>query len=224
MAVCARVLEEGEREQVRLADGTWVQLRCIGPSDAALVQDVFSRMSEPSRLNRFHHTKRALTPAEVHYFTHVDGYHHYALGAVALAGPGGRAGDALGVARFIRLHHQPAVGEAAFAVVDAAQGKGLGRLLLERLVAAARKRQVERFECNVLAANQPMRRLLAPLRPEVTVGPDGTVRLEVALRPGALPAGGARQAHAHRGICASRAPGASGSPLLPCAGLYSGRP
>jgi ribosomal protein S18 acetylase RimI-like enzyme len=69
----------------------------------------------------------------------------------------------VGVARFVRLVDRTDVAEAALVVVDSEQGKGLGRLLLHRLVAAADERGIERFECSVLASNEPMRNLLESL-------------------------------------------------------------
>jgi RimJ/RimL family protein N-acetyltransferase len=172
---------EGYREKVVLADGTWAELRCIGAQEAWLLQDVFAGLSARSRMNRFHTTKHTLTPAELRYFAHVDGLHHFALGAVALEGP--LAGRGIGVARFVRLQDRVEMAEAAFSVVDAAQGKRLGRVLLGRLMEAARERGVKRLECNVLPANAPMRRLLAPLGPTRRIEVDGTLLFDVPLAP-----------------------------------------
>jgi GNAT superfamily N-acetyltransferase len=79
---------------------------------------------------------------------------HFAIGALAEDGQG------LGVARFVRLEPGGEVAEAAIAVVDEVQGKGLGRALLERLLAAARERGVTKFHAEVLADNAPMLALL----------------------------------------------------------------
>ncbi|HEX8823264.1 MAG TPA: GNAT family N-acetyltransferase [Archangium sp.] len=155
------------RERLSLADGTWAELRLVKPEDAALLREGFERLSPRSRFQRFLSAKPRLTEAEVRYLTRVDGERHLALGAVT-RGPEGRE-VGLGVARFIRLEHAPEVAEVAITVADDAQGKGLGRVLLERLVEAARERGVERFELRVLAGNMPMYRLVqafAPCEPE----------------------------------------------------------
>ena len=75
----------------------------------------------------------------------------------------GSAAEGLGVARFARLADQPEVAEPAVTVVDHAQGKGLGSLLLTRLAAAARERGIERFACEFLAVNEPIRYLIEKL-------------------------------------------------------------
>ncbi len=49
---------------------------------------------------------------------------------------------------------------AASAVIDAWQGRGLGRLLLARLVAAARERGVTTFRVSLLADNTAVRALI----------------------------------------------------------------
>jgi GNAT superfamily N-acetyltransferase len=155
------------RERLSLTDGTWAELRLVKPEDAALLRDGFARLSPRSRFQRFLSAKPRLSEEELRYLTQVDGERHLALGAVTRS-PGGRE-VGLGVARFIRLAQTPEVAEVAITVADDAQGKGLGRVLLERLVDAARERGVERFEFRVLAGNMPMYRLvqtLAPCEPE----------------------------------------------------------
>lgn len=154
------------RERVTLADGTEVELRLIQPEDAELLRQGFERLSMRSRVGRFHGPKPRLLEHEVRYLTSVDGEQHLALGAVT-RGPEGQE-QGVGIARFIRLAHAPEVAEAAITVVDSAQGKGLGRILLERLVDAARERGVERFECRILPGNVAMFRLLDDLAPDDT--------------------------------------------------------
>lgn len=155
------------RERLSLADGTWAELRMVRPEDAELLREGFERLSSRSRVQRFLFAKPRLSAEELSYLTSMDGERHVAIGAVTWS-PGGRE-TGLGVARFFRLVHAPEVAEVAITVVDEAQGKGLGRVLLDRLVEAARERDVERFEFRVLAGNLPMYKLvqtLAPCEPE----------------------------------------------------------
>jgi GNAT superfamily N-acetyltransferase len=151
------------RERLALADGTWAELRMVRPEDAALLKDGFERLSPRSRFQRFLSAKPRLSQEELLYLTHVDGERHVAIGAVTWSPSGREVG--LGVARFIRLAHAPEVAEVAITVVDDAQGKGLGRVLMDRLVEAARERGVEGFEFRVLSGNLPMYRLVQALSP-----------------------------------------------------------
>src|SRR6185295_7010638 len=94
---------------------------------------------------------------------------HFALGAVSETGDGRGEPIGLGVARFIRLPDElgePITAEAAISVADIAQGKGLGRLLFLRLVAAAAERGIERFRCYVLGSNDSMAGLIEAVAPE----------------------------------------------------------
>ncbi|MCI0573739.1 MAG: GNAT family N-acetyltransferase [Myxococcaceae bacterium] len=151
------------REHASLADGTLVELRLLTPADAPLLREGFRHLSSHSRVMRFLHDKHALSEAELRYLTEVDGERHFALGAVVL-GPDGTE-EGLGTARFVRLEGEPDTAEAAVTVIDAYQGRGLGRLLLARLVEAARERGLTRIACWVMPGNVPMQRLMEALGP-----------------------------------------------------------
>jgi GNAT superfamily N-acetyltransferase len=162
-------------ERATLDDGRPVDLRMVRPSDRETIARGFARLSERSRYARFLSARAALTPRELDYLvSDLDGDRHLALGAIDPA-----SGEGLGIARFVRLAESPEVAEAAVTVADEAQGKGLGRLLLARLVEAARERGVRSFRADVLAANEPMRALLADV-PEAVCRPRGEV-VEVEL-------------------------------------------
>ena len=76
----------------------------------------------------------------------------------------------LGVARFVRLDHQPEVAEAAIVVVDAWQGRGVGSLLGARLAEAARARRIRRFSATILSDNAPALRLMQKLSDQLEHG------------------------------------------------------
>jgi GNAT superfamily N-acetyltransferase len=151
-------------ERTTLRDGTEAVVRTIRPEDKELLYRGFKQLSPESRYRRFFAAKNDLTPDELRYLTEVDGDTHFAIGAVTADGH-----DGLGVARFIRLPGEPGVAEAAIAVADAHQGKGLGSLLFQRLVAAAAERGVSRFRCEMLGSNQGMADLVLHLAPEANV-------------------------------------------------------
>jgi RimJ/RimL family protein N-acetyltransferase len=179
--------DERYLERVRLEDGTEVLLRLVGPEDKALLVDGFARLSPQARYRRFFSTKQHLTAGELRYFTEFDGLNHLALGAIRLRTDGSEEGIA--VARFVRASDDPRAAEAAVVVVDEFQQRGLGRLLLDRLVAAARERGIDRFRATTLAENPAARALMAELGgvPHSSLG-DDTLSVEVTL-PSAPPTG-----------------------------------
>lgn len=156
--------------RVRLPKGGEVRLRTVRPDDKVLLVEGFARLSERSRFQRFHGAKSALSERDLRYFTEVDGVDHVAIGALA------REGDrevGVGVGRFIRLAEDPEVAEAAVAVLDDWQGRGLGRTILRHLVQAALERGIRRFQCEVLVENAPMRALFKEISAETEEHPDG---------------------------------------------------
>jgi GNAT superfamily N-acetyltransferase len=140
----------------------------------------FERLSPESRYRRFLAAKTRLSEAELAYLTEVDCHDHFAIGAASVDASGHEEG--LGIARFIRSRRDPRVAEVAVAVVDDWQGKGLGTLLLLRLVAAARERGVERFSGQVLASNEALCDVLAQIPRGVRARADaGELTVEVDL-------------------------------------------
>jgi len=155
-------------ERVTLRDGKPALLRLVAPDDKDMLRRGFERWSQESRYARFFSAKQRLTEDELTYLCDVDQEHHFALGAIS------EGGDGLGIARFIRLPAGdelggPVIAEAAVAVADEAHGQGLGRILLERLIAAARERGIERFRCEVLGSNTSMKALIDKIAPVRTV-------------------------------------------------------
>lgn len=172
-------------ERAILRDGTPVMLRLVCPDDKQLLRREFERWSHESRYARFHAAKSKLTDEELEYLTNLDNEAHFAIGAIGEGGDGHGEPVGLGIARFIRLPEQlgePITAEAAISVADQAQGKGLGRLLFLRLVAAAAERGIERFRCDVLGSNQSMAQLIEAIAPEHhTEVESGVMEIEFAL-------------------------------------------
>jgi RimJ/RimL family protein N-acetyltransferase len=135
-----------------------LRIRPIEPSDKQKLANGFERLSPESRHRRFFGQKNTLTTEELRRYTEFDGSDHFALGAFELRETG-EEGDAVGVARIFRLTEDPNTAELAIAVVDDRQGLGIGRLLLQRLLTAARDRGIGRIRCYVLADNERMRKL-----------------------------------------------------------------
>lgn len=158
-------MDRAPEEVIRLEDGTRVHVREVRPSDRPTLERGFQRLSETSRLFRFLGPRGPLTEEELRYLTDVDGVDHFALGAVTRDREGVESGVA--IARFVRLADDPATADLAITVLDEYQGRGVGTFLLGRLIAAARSRGIHAFCCDVHPENEPAKRLVRSLVPEV---------------------------------------------------------
>ena len=151
----------GYVEHVRLRDGTRALLRLIRPSDKQALVEGFGRLSEGSRHARFLGHKQTLSETELRYLTEVDHIDHFAL--VAARPRLFRKPQGLAVARFVRISGEPDTAEPAITVTDDYQGKGLGTMLLHRLMEAAHERGVKRFRSELRTDNVVMKRMLEEL-------------------------------------------------------------
>jgi RimJ/RimL family protein N-acetyltransferase len=169
-------------ERCELRDGTRVLLRLLTPEDRHALRAGFEALSPESRYARFLAPKNTLTDAELDYLCNIDQENHFALGAVVEDGDGKGGVIGAGIARFIRIHDEHATAEAAIAVADAMQGRGLGKLLFMRLCAAAEERGIERFACEVLGSNNSMAGLIERISPdrEIVVS-QGVMKIDMPL-------------------------------------------
>lgn len=133
-------------------------------------------MSPTSLYLRFMSPVERLTESQLRYLLEVDHRDHEALLAIDE-----ESGEALGVARYVRLEDAERA-EAAIIVVDSWHGQGLGKAMLRLLAQRAREEGIESFEVNVLAENKAMLGILRSLGPLHQVGRDGaSLVLEVPI-------------------------------------------
>ncbi len=132
---------------VVLRDGGAAHIRPIHPEDADALQTFHVAQSPRSTYLRFFAPMPRLSARDLQRFTTVD--HSDRVALVVLAG------DAIiGVGRYDRVGDGAA--EVAFNVSDAHQGRGVGSVLLEHLVVAAREQGLTRFVAEVLPENRRM--------------------------------------------------------------------
>jgi GNAT superfamily N-acetyltransferase len=143
---------------VELRDGSRVEIRPLGPDDKAGLAAGFERLSELSRYRRFLSPTSRLTSEQLAYLTEVDHHDHEALVAID---PSGRHG--LAIARYVRSQENPREAEAAVAVADDWQRRGLGTILLRQLAVRARDEGITCFRGLVLKDNDAVRHLLETL-------------------------------------------------------------
>jgi len=170
-------------ELVALRDGGEVLVRPVEPEDKPLFAAGWERFGRESRYMRFMGAKPRLTTSELAFFTEIDHVDHEALGALDP-----ESGDGLGVARYLRDTDRPHAAEAAVAVIDAMQGRGLGGALLRRLCLRAADNGIRVFTAGLLTTNHSMLRLFEKLGQVTVTGRSGPetyidVELQVADSP-----------------------------------------
>ena len=154
-----------------------IEIRPIEPTDKAGLAAAVEVSSDEAIRRRFLGPHGPLTPAELISLTEVDHEDHEALVAVEPA-----TGHSVGVARYVRDRDHRDSAEIAFAVLEAWQGRGVGKALMRHLAEYARTHGITRFTALMLADNQPMRHLLADLgEVRVLSREGGTVELAVDL-------------------------------------------
>jgi GNAT superfamily N-acetyltransferase len=150
-------------EDVKLRDGSLVEIRPIRPADKDLLTAAFGHLSDESRYRRFLHPMQHLRPRDLAYLTEIDHHDHEAL--VALD-PNDQ--ETVAVARYIRSPDDREEAEFAIAVVDEWQGRGLGTQLLVRLMERARAEGVRRFTALVLSDNRDVLELIEHVAPVIS--------------------------------------------------------
>ena len=151
-------------------------MRPIEADDKGALARAFEQLSEQSRYQRFLTSVDELSESELRYLAEVDHHDHEAL---IVFDPD--TGDAVGVARFVRLEDGTSA-EAAVTVIDDWQGRGLGMILTQLLAERAREEGIERFKALLLATNEQMHDVLASLGPSHVISREaGTVEVQVDL-------------------------------------------
>ncbi len=161
----------------RLRDGSAVTVRAIRPEDEPLIVALHARHSPRTIRMRFFALVKTLSRESLRQLCHLDYGRDMALVAVARTAAGE---EIWGVARYYLF---PPKGEAEFALVvgDAHQGQGLGRHLMQRLIAVARERGVRRLYGLVLRENEPMLALVRALGFRAAPSEGEVVRVELDL-------------------------------------------
>jgi acetyltransferase len=149
-------------ETVRLRDGTTATIRPIRPDDAPRLQAGFARLSQETIFFRFMSYVTRLADEEAQRLATVDYDQHMAL--VASIQEQGEE-RLIGVARYAKLpkdldQSTPDTAELAVIVADDYQGRGLGTMLLERLIAYAQAHGVRKVVGTVHQSNLKMLQIL----------------------------------------------------------------
>jgi acetyltransferase len=145
-------------EKVTLKDGTQIVIRPIHPDDAPDLQDAFQRLSMESIYLRFLSVKKELTDEEARTLSTVDYSARMAFVAVCKEN---EHDIVVGVSRYALLDAEdPEIAESAVVVADEYQGRGIGKLLLRRLVSYARAKGIHYLCGNMQIGNNRMLELV----------------------------------------------------------------
>jgi len=154
--------------------GKIVTVRPLANGDTGTVASLFDRLSPVSRERRYHAAKPRLTPNELAQLAEVGPESHVLVAHVD--------GDPLpaGMARLVRDASDRAAGELAFEVADRYHGRGIGKLLVEMLLADARAAGIRRVDAWVQTSNGPALGLLRRVLEQTTVRVEGSETLVAA--------------------------------------------
>lgn len=132
--------------------GQAVTLRPLRPEDADIETAFLTGLSHETRSSRLLGGVIKITREYIAQLTNVDYSRDMAIAATEML----EGREALiGVARYV-LDADGAGCEFAIVIADAWQGRGIGRRLLEKLIAVARARGIRRMYGDVLATNASM--------------------------------------------------------------------
>jgi len=154
--------------------GKIVTVRPLANGDTETVAALFDRLSPTSRERRYHAAKPRLTSTELATLAKVGPHSHVLVAYVE--------GDPLpaGMARLVRDASDRTAGELAFEVADRYQRHGIGKRLVEMLLADARAAGIRRIDAWVQTTNAAAFGLLRRVFDRTTVRVEGAETLFVA--------------------------------------------
>lgn len=145
-------------ETVSLRDGASVRLRFLRPDDTERLKAFFYRLSPQSIFYRMLEYRTTISDEEARWLCDVDGQNRVAMAATL---GDGTEEVIIAVARYgIDPKGTPDMAEAAVVVEDVYQKRGLGKILVSRLVEYARTHGVQRFVATIHVNNDAILRFI----------------------------------------------------------------
>lgn len=164
--------EDRPKHEMPIRDGSILTLSPILKTDRGFFEQGIEELSLESRFARFGQGVGSLTEQELDYLTDVDQLRHVAWGAAIEE-------EAAGVGRYIADRDKESA-EVAVTVLDAMQGRGVGRGLFVALVAVARADGIHELRFEAQADNEPVMSLIRDfeIRPMFS---DGVVERHIKM-------------------------------------------
>lgn len=170
---------EAFEESARLNDGTPVCVRPIRPTDEDMLRVFHYRLSPETVFRRYRHMLKSLPHSERLKLVNVDYEREMALVVVQGTEP---TAEMLGVGRYF-LDEATRIAELAFTVRDDWQNRGIGTLLMRKLLEVGRAKGLAGFEAYVQTDNAPMIDLLLRNGFVTTQGDPDTCHLFLRFGP-----------------------------------------
>ena len=165
-------------------DGRRILLRPIKPEDEPAHRDLFSQLKPEDVRFRFFGQVRELSHSQLARYTQIDYDREMAI--IAIGAEAGDGQQTLGVARAVA---DPDFVTAEFAVIvnSAVKGRGLGRILMEKLIRYCSDRGLSTLVGEVLQDNRRMLALARSLGFDLAPPAGGVCKLRLALLAGGSP-------------------------------------
>ncbi|MGA3208799.1 MAG: GNAT family N-acetyltransferase [Syntrophales bacterium] len=168
-------------EWITLEDGSTVFVRPIKPTDGPLLLDFFNRLSRETIYFRFLTHLERLQPEVLKQLVEIDYESHFALAAIFTVET---KESIIGTCRYIVKENRNHA-ELTVVLRDDWQRKGLGKLMVTRVVNIARSKGLASIEILLDYRNEGMKRIFACLGYPVSYEPsilDIADRMEILLQ------------------------------------------
>lgn len=166
----------------KLKDGSEVVIRSVRAEDKDGFARGFEQLSEEAIYRRFFSHKKQLSKEELKTATEIDFVR--VVGLIAEIEEDS-AKKLIGGCRYVAIddNDPPRHAEIAFTVLDAWQGKGLGKILFRHLLEIGRARGIEKFEAVVLSENRGMVKVFTSTGLSVsTRSEEGEIHFDIHLK------------------------------------------
>ncbi len=157
--------------------GRPVTIRPLQAADAAIERSFVTGLSERTRYNRLFGGAVKITDEYIRRLIEVDAAREVALAAITMFD---NAEEIIGVGRYV-VDADAVSCEFALVIADAWQGRGIGRRMLEKLIAVAGARGLKTMFGEVLSTNQSMLKLARRLGFTIARLPGDATVVRVAL-------------------------------------------
>jgi acetyltransferase len=136
-----------------------ILLRPVKSTDGPLILDIFGRLSPQSIFYRFLTHLDKLRPEQVYHLVHIDYVTEFALAAVIEEEGQERI---IGVCRAIASSDQSRA-ELTIVIRDDWQGRGIGKIMVKKVVTIMHRHGVSRIEILLDSRNEKMKKLFMSL-------------------------------------------------------------